>query len=108
MNSMAKYGCEADIGGAGLVDLRDAGMLESAERLRFALEPFEHLPAGQASPDDFQRDPTAGGLLLGLVHRPHAAFAKDADDAIASDLLRHVRTDAGGHGRDRPEPGPDR
>ena len=49
--------CLADLRGPGLVDLRDAGMLQPAEHLRLALETLEHLPRGQAASDDFQRDP---------------------------------------------------
>ena len=71
MNSIAKYGCgpDAGVGGAGLVDLRDAGVLQPAERLRFLFEAAQQLTADKAGLDDLQGDGAARLLLLGLDTR---------------------------------------
>ena len=74
---------ESGIGGAGFIDLRDAGMVEAAERLGFVLEAPEQLAAGEAGPDHFKSYRAARLVLLGLVHGAHAAFTQQADDPVA-------------------------
>ena len=63
-------------------------MLQPAERLRFLLEPAQQFRAGKPGLDDFQRDGAAGLVLFRLVDGAHAAFADQAQDAIAPDRLR--------------------
>ena len=74
------------LGGAGLVERRDAGMPEMRERLRFALEELERLGGDvRSAADDLERDGTAGMLLLGFVDDAHAAFAELTHQAEVAD-----------------------
>ena len=50
---------EAGVGRAGFVDLRDARVLQPAERLRFLFEAAQQLRAGKSGLDDLQRDGAA-------------------------------------------------
>ena len=90
---------EAGIGGAGLVDLRDARMLQPAERLRLALEAAQELRVGQAWLDDFQRDDPARVILFRLVDRAHASFADQAQHPVTPDGRRQPSRRRGGGAR---------
>ena len=71
---------EAGIGGARFVDLRDAGMMQAAQRLGLVLEAPQQLRAGQPGLDRLDRHAAAGLVLLGLVDRPHAPLAEQAEN----------------------------
>ena len=70
--------------GAGVVDLRDPRVLQSAKGLRFVLKSTQHLSSGVAGADDLERDSALWMLLLGLVDGSHAALAKQAKDPVAA------------------------
>ena len=69
-----RLNAETRVGAASLVDLRDAGMLQPAQRLRLLLEAAQHLGAGPGGLDHFERDTAPGLVLLGLVDRAHSAL----------------------------------
>ena len=79
---------EAGIRAARLVDLRDAGMLQPAKRLRLLLEPAQHLGAGPGGLNHLERDSAPRLVLLGLVDRAHPALAQQAHDAVTPDAGR--------------------
>src|SRR5208282_5064581 len=85
-----RLGAESGISGSSLVDLRDAGVMEAAERLELPLEAAEDFRAGPGCFDDLQCDATAGLVLLSLVHRSHSTLAQQANDPIASDTGRQI------------------
>ena len=66
-------------------------MLQPAERLRFLREAAQQLGAGESRLDDLERDRAARLILLGLVDGAHAAFADQANDAVAADRGRQRR-----------------
>jgi hypothetical protein len=78
LHSEVRLGPKACICGAGIVNLRDGGMLQAAKRLR--------LRACQARLDDFQRDGSAGLILLRFVNGAHSAFADETRDLVAPNL----------------------
>ena len=63
-------------------------MLQPGQRLRFLPEPPQPLGSRQAEPDHFERHYPPRLLLLGFVHRAHAAFAQQPQDAIPSNRWR--------------------
>ena len=67
---------------AGLVDLRDARMVEPAEDVRLLLEAPQQLPRRRAAADRLERDAPAREGLLGFVDDAHAAFADAAQDPV--------------------------
>jgi hypothetical protein len=76
---------EAGFGTARLVNLRDAGMLQTTQRLRLLLEAPQQIGAGPGGLNHLQRDTAPRLILLRLVHGAHAALAQKADNAIAAD-----------------------
>jgi hypothetical protein len=58
------------VGGARLVDLRDARVLEQAENFTLALEALQPVRRGDARLQDLERDEAARLLLLGLDTLP--------------------------------------
>ena len=78
-------GSETGIGRAGFIDLGNAGMLQSAERLRFLLEPAKQFGTGQAGLDDFQGHSPPGLILFGFIDGAHAAFADQPENPVTAD-----------------------
>ncbi len=76
---------EGGIGGARFIDLRDAGVLQAAQRLRFMFEPPQVLGRGVAGLDYFERHDAARLFLFGFIYRAHAPFAKQANNSIPAD-----------------------
>jgi hypothetical protein len=77
----------AAVGGAGVEDLRDAGMVHQRQRLALGVEARDDRARVHALLDDLQRDaPPANGLgLLGLVDVAHAARADAPHQAVGAD-----------------------
>ena len=73
------------------VNLRDAGVLQPGQGIRFALETALQFRRRQAGLDDFQGDDAMRPLLFGLVHHAHTAFAHQLQYAIASDSCGNTR-----------------
>ena len=80
---------DAGVRDAGLVDLRDAGVLQAAEDLRLVLEAPQHRGRG-TTPGRITLSATRrrGSLLLGLVDGAHAALADEREDAVRADARR--------------------
>ena len=70
------------VGHPRVVDLRDAGVLQPAQRLRLVLEAAEHLAGGISRADHLQGHGAMRELLLRLVDRAHPALTEQANDAI--------------------------
>ena len=66
--------------GAERVDLRNVGMPKPCQQMRFLLEAFHDRAAGEAIPQDFDRNRPCGRLLEPLVDAAHAPFSQHADD----------------------------
>src|SRR5262249_36488933 len=75
---------------AGFVDLRDAGMLETPERMRFLLEAAQNLGNRQARLHHFECYLAARSLLLCLVYNTHSAFTDQTQDSIGADRPRRA------------------
>jgi hypothetical protein len=86
------------IGSAGFMDLGNARVLQPAKRLRFLLEPPQHLGAGSAGFDDLKCHPAAGLFLFGLIYHPHAAFTQEPQNPIPANGGRQSRLDSVGRG----------
>ena len=80
-------GTETGFSGAGLIDLRDAGMVETAKSLRLKLESAQQFAIGPGGLNNFQRDPAPGLVLLGLIDRTHPALAQQANNAVPPNPL---------------------
>ena len=81
----------AVLGGAGVQDLGDIGMLHHRECLPLGLEAGQDLLGVHAGLEDLQRDSAPHRLdLLGLVDDAHAAFAEHLENAVRADALRVV------------------
>ena len=89
-------GTETGFSGAGLIDLRDAGMVETAKSLRLQLESAQQFAISPGGLNNFQRDPAPGLVLLGLIDRTHPALAQQANDAVAANRGRHLGGNRGG------------
>jgi hypothetical protein len=76
---------ESGVGGAGFIDLSDAGMLEAGEGLRFEFETAQIPLGGEGRLNDFEGNRAAGLDLLGFVDSTHAAFSDEAEDAITAE-----------------------
>src|SRR5690606_31598942 len=72
---------------AGLVDLGDAGVLESSEDVGLVLEASEECGGGPAGADDLEGDGAFGALLLGEVDLAHTALAEGAEDAVVAEVV---------------------
>jgi hypothetical protein len=74
------------VGGPGVEDPGDVGVVHQAKRLPLRLEPRQHLAAVQARLDDLQRDPAADRLLLlSQVDDAHAAFTDLPQEPVRAD-----------------------
>src|SRR6185295_16273230 len=65
---------EAGIHSAGFVDLSDAGVLQSAKRLRFLTKAPHQFGAGHAGLDDLEGHDAPGLALFGFIDSTHSAF----------------------------------
>jgi len=79
---------EAGIRSPGFIDLGNPGMLQAAERVGFLLEATHQLGVHKPRPDDFEGNYSVRVFLLGQIDTAHAAFAKQAKDAIVADGFR--------------------
>ena len=98
----------AAVGGAGVEDPRDAGVVHERQGLALGLEAGDDLFGVHARLDDLERDLAAdGALLLGEEDDSHAALAELADDRVGADARagafgdRGLRGEAGRFGRNR-------
>jgi len=80
-------------------------MLQAAEHLQFQFKAAQNVAAEHTRPDYLERHHPARGLLLGPIHRAHAAFPEDPQNAIGADgfrpsrmLFQQVRGQTGGWG----------
>ena len=74
------------VGGAGIQDVGDIGMVHHRQRLPLGLEPCDHLPRVHSRLDDLQRHPPLDRLgLLGHVDDAHAAFAELLQQLVGAD-----------------------
>jgi trans-2,3-dihydro-3-hydroxyanthranilate isomerase len=76
----------AGLGGARVVDARDVRVLHERQHLPLGLEAREHLGPGDPRAEELEGDLAAHRrVLLGQIHRAHAALAEQADDAVRPD-----------------------
>ena len=76
----------APVGGAGVEDLGDRGMVHQGEGLPFGPEPGEDLAAVHAGLDELQGDRALDRLgLLGHVDRAHAPLADRLQQLVRAD-----------------------
>ena len=76
----------AGVGGAGVEDLGDVGVVHQRQRLPLGLEAGDDLAGVHARLDDLERDLAADGLLLlGHVDDAHAAFADLLEQLVGAD-----------------------
>ena len=76
----------AGIGGAGVEDPGDVGVVHQGQGLALGLEPGDDLGGVHARLDDLQRDRAADGrLLLGEEDDAHAALADLAEERVRAD-----------------------
>src|SRR5215472_15590352 len=73
------------VGGAGLIDLCDTGVLQAAERERLEFETPEQLRAGETRFDHLQRDSATGVFLSGFVDGAHGAFPEQPVNPVRTD-----------------------
>jgi hypothetical protein len=76
---------EAGVGSSGFVDLSYPGMLQATKRVGLTFESTQQLGAHKPRLDHFESDDPVGLLLLGEIDASHAAFAKQANNAIVAD-----------------------
>ena len=76
---------DSGVGGAGLENLRDAGMMQARQRVGLALESVQQLRRCDTRLDDFQRDDPVRPLLLDFVHRAHAALAQQLQNTVGTE-----------------------
>ncbi len=76
-----------EVGDPGLIDLRDARMLESPQHLALKLEAPQQPRRGKARPDHLQRHRPARAFLLCEIDHAHAALAKDLHQPVRTDAL---------------------
>ena len=76
----------AGVGGAGVEDLGDVGVVHQGQGLAFGPEPGEHLAAVHAGLDELERDRPPHRLgLLGHVDRAHAPLADRLEELVRAD-----------------------
>ena len=76
----------ARVGGAGVEDLGDVGVVHQGQRLAFGPEPGEDLAAVHAGLDELERDRPPHRLgLLGHVDRAHAPLADRLEQLVRAD-----------------------
>ena len=76
----------AGVGGAGVEDLRDVGMVHHRQRLALLLEAGDDLPGVHAQLDDLERDAARHRLaLLGEEDEAEAALADLLEQRVAAD-----------------------
>src|SRR5579863_3510006 len=71
---------KAGIGCTDFVNLRDSGMLQASQGLRFLLESPQEFGTGQPRLDDLEGYRPAWVFLLSFIDGPHAAFAEQPID----------------------------
>ena len=71
--------------GSGVVDLGDAGVAELAEDLGLGAEAAQEVVVGQVRAQRLDRDEPLRVVLLGAVHRSHAAAADHRAQAIRTE-----------------------
>src|SRR5262245_45523915 len=76
---------KTSIGRAGVIDARDAGMLQTTQRLRLLFETAQQLRTCEAGLDDLEGDGPAQMILFSFINRAHAAFADKSENPVASD-----------------------
>jgi hypothetical protein len=72
---------------AGLVDLRDAGVLQPAKHFHLELEAAQTVGRQRVGPDDLQGHAPSRPLLLGEVNHAHATSAEHAMDLIRANVV---------------------
>jgi hypothetical protein len=76
------------VGGSGIQDLGDIGMVHERQRLALGLEASQHLLAVHTRPDDLEGHlPFDRFLLLGQIDHPAAAFADFLQQLVAPDVV---------------------
>ena len=89
----------AGVGGAGVEDPGDAGVVHQGQGLALGLEAGDDLLGIHARLDDLQRDLAMDGpLLLGEEDDAHAALAEPADDRVGPDARAGPLGDRAGRG----------
>ena len=80
----------AVVGEAGLVDLRDAGVVQPAQDLGLVGEALEQGGGGEAGADDLEGDRAARAVLLRLVDGAHAALGNAAQHLVVTETHRDL------------------
>ena len=86
----------AVVGEAGLVDLRDAGVMQPAQNLGLVGEPLDDGGGGEAEADDLEGHDAAWAILLRLVDGAHAALANDFQHLVMPQPAERARPLGGG------------
>ena len=81
----------AVVGEAGLVDLRDARVMQPAQDLGLVGEPLDDGGRGEAAADDLEGHSAAWAILLRLVDGAHAALANDLQHLVMPQPAERVR-----------------
>jgi hypothetical protein len=80
----------AGVGGAGVEDFRDVGVIHQRKGLALGFEARNHVASVHAELDKLQRDGAADRVrLLAAPHDAHATFADLLEQAVSTD--RHLR-----------------
>ena len=82
----------AVVGEAGLVDLRDAGVMQPAQDLGLVGEPLDDGGGRESATDDFEGDGAAWVILLRHVDGTHAALANDLQHLVMPQPPERVRS----------------
>ncbi len=90
------------LGGAGLVDLGDSGVVQPAQDPRFQGEPLAEVGGVEVRAHHLQRDRPPRVVLLGLVDGAHTALADPPDDPVTTEERLHGPPR---HRRSRPDVG---
>jgi hypothetical protein len=80
---------------AGLVDLRDAGMLQPGQRLDLGLEAVAAARVAELGAQDLERDAAARSGLFGGVYDAHAALAEQLPEHERAELAAGALRDRG-------------
>ncbi len=84
------------LGGAGVEDLGDVGMVHEGQGLSLLLEARDDLACVHAELDDLERNLAADGLLLlGHEDASEAAFADELQELVVADLGADIFGDVG-------------
>ena len=87
----------AVLGGAGIEQARDVGVLQPREDLPFAGEAQPQVGVGQAGAQQLQRDPALVQAVVAVGHPDlaHAAFAEQAFEPVRADARAGTRAGRG-------------